>query len=71
MQRSMGGIHNYPPAPSPKLVPFQRPPEPQSFTGRETELTQVLEKLQPGRTVLFGGLVALEKAFWRQKLSGN
>jgi len=46
-------VHNYP-AP-PRLLPLQRPPRAENFTGRELELAWVQERLQPGRVITICG----------------
>jgi tetratricopeptide (TPR) repeat protein len=40
---------------TPPAVPLQRPPRATHFTGRETELAQLLARLQPGRVVTLCG----------------
>ena len=41
--------------PAARPLPFQKPPRPEHFTGRETELAQLLADLQPGRQVTLCG----------------
>lgn len=41
--------------------PLQRPPRPEHFTGRETELAQLLASLQPGRIVNLHGPAGIGK----------
>jgi tetratricopeptide (TPR) repeat protein len=43
-------------------APLQRPPRPESFTGRETELAQLLANLQPGRVVSLYGPAGIGKS---------
>ena len=50
--RIEGGIHFYVP---PRATPLQRPPRAKHFTGRERELAQLLDDLQPGRVVTLCG----------------